>query len=856
MSDREKKKLHSRIQPLYEGIYQLKDGGYEINVPFHTLPLRTGTDYYKIILNPLSLHAVGRKIKKFQYNDAQEFIDDLALISWNARYYNEPNSIIYRYAQILQNYINEVVLPKLRNDKMISNGPNLKYPYIGELPENRENDQLTGFSFDNIKFNNNNNHNTPVQTLESTPIPTHHQDYEMSVTPQQIPEPINPSKPLVQTGYNTRQISNPTPISKQTLYQQKHSKQSSSQQQIESGIRRGRPPIIDKPFETRIKLILKGFKKLRSSAGQPLTKHFEKLPDIKMYPDYFQIIQNPISLAEIRIKVRSRKYHSVEEFINDLDLMFANSQQYFQNDPYSEESLDYQQFKKEAHMVIQTELSKSDKEIILATSSSSDGVLRFPLETLEVNGYSYKIGDWVLMKNPADPERPIVGQIFRMWSTEDGKRYCNMCWYYRPEQTCHAVDRLFFQNEVCKTGQYRDHLVDDVVGPCYVLFLTRYQKGDLPEGVIPRDAPWFICEFRYNETSHVFNRIRTWKACLPDEVRDDPEQPLVPLHENRKLIKYESPIKHLLPQGSYVGMAIPEPVPGTANSPPITGSVYLSSPLPNDDLGQYITSPNTVPVPEHDDMKHGRRAYLFTPISQLKGGGGSTNAVYATTPALPHGSPNHEPARPNMSSTLSSTLPSTTNIPTISTNTSYNTYSKPVYPQPQPQPQQSQISQPQLPSGYRSLQTEMQENQAKKLQEQQFHQLQQQQHQQLFRKSNSPTTQDLIPQNTNYHTSTSTYSNLLQGGTLAYGLQENENESDMEDDLDSDLNGLGQFINKKRRIINVDGDYVNELIFYRAPPVLISGSNRIITNNGTELGNSAKYLAWKIKNEKGKETKA
>ena len=51
-----------------------------------------------------------------------------------------------------------------------------------------------------------------------------------------------------------------------------------------------------------------------------------------------------------------------------------------------------------------------------------------------------------------------------------------MCWYYRPEQTCHAVDRLFFLNEVCKTGQYRDHLVDDIVGPCYVIFLTRYQK--------------------------------------------------------------------------------------------------------------------------------------------------------------------------------------------------------------------------------------------------------------------------------------------------------------------------------------------------------------------------------------------
>ena len=77
--------------------------------------------------------------------------------------------------------------------------------------------------------------------------------------------------------------------------------------------------------------------------------------------------------------------------------MFANAQLYYENDPYSEEFLDSQQFKK-AHLVIQTELSKSDKEIILATSSSSDGVLRFPLEVLEVDGYTYKIGNWVLMK--------------------------------------------------------------------------------------------------------------------------------------------------------------------------------------------------------------------------------------------------------------------------------------------------------------------------------------------------------------------------------------------------------------------------------------------------------------------------
>ena len=157
----------------------------------------------------------------------------------------------------------------------------------------------------------------------------------MSATPQ-ADSMVALSKPLVSTGYTRLSFTTPSRPTRQ-----KH-----KDNQIESGIRRGRPPIIDKPFETRIKLILKGFKKLRDNNGHPLTKHFEKLPDIKTHGDYYERIAAPISLNEIRIKVRSRKYSSVELFINDLDLMFANAQLYYENDPYSEEFLDSQQFKK------------------------------------------------------------------------------------------------------------------------------------------------------------------------------------------------------------------------------------------------------------------------------------------------------------------------------------------------------------------------------------------------------------------------------------------------------------------------------------------------------------------------------
>ena len=816
MSERERKKLLTKLNTLFAEIYNLKDNGEFVYKYFQTLPSRTGTDYYKVIKNPLSLHAIGRKLKQLKYMDAQEFVNDLALITWNARYYNLPGSDVYKDAQVLDKFITDVVIPKLRTDKAVLNGTALVYPHLGELPDERDRDVPIGtpsYTF-----------NQPTVDLtqqsfvqENSPI-TKTEEFEMSVTPQA--EPASISRPLVRTSFDRTPTLN-TPV------RNKYARHHHNQQQAESGIRRGRPPIIDKPFETRIKSVLKGFKKLRDSRDRLLIKHFDKLPDSKLYPDYYQVIKDPISLNEIRTKVRSRKYSNVDQFINDLDLMFANFQQYFQRDPYSEEFMDYQKFKKEANVIVQHELSKSDKEVLMSTSSASDGVLRFPLETLEVGGYSYKIGDWILMKNPADPDRPIVGQIFRLWSTEDGKRYCNMCWYYRPEQTCHGVDRLFFQNEVCKTGQYRDHLVDDIVGPCYVLFLTRYQKGDLPEGVIPSTSPWFICEFRYNENTHVFNRIRTWKACLPDEVRDDPEQPLIPLHEPRKLIKYDSPIKSTLDPGARLNDPIPDPVPGTSSSPPIRGSVYITAPILNDDLGQYTTSPNTVPLPEHDDLKSGRKAYLFTPISQLKGGGGASGAVYATSPALPHGSPNHEPPRQAIG--LMSNLPLTRSAmsPPLGDVTPMGSEGSSRYQLHQ------QDDKPMLPASYKSLHDLLQEN--KKLQEQQLHQFQQQQSQQIFKRALTPTPTSFVPTGTNYYNSVPAYSNLYAGGILSYSVDAEE------------LGDLKELVNKRQKK-NPDGDDVEDVIFYRAPPVQLTGS-RIVTNLNVELGHSAKYLAWKIRNE-------
>jgi chromatin structure-remodeling complex subunit RSC1/2 len=187
-------------------------------------------------------------------------------------------------------------------------------------------------------------------------------------------------------------------------------------------------------------------------------------------------------------------------------------------------------------------------------------------------------GDWVHIQNPNDVTKPIVAQIYRTWQDSDGQQWVNACWYYRPEQTVHRFERHFYENEVVKTGQYRDHHIDEVVDRCFVMFFTRYNKGR-PRG-FPHDKDVYVCESRYNEEKYKLNKIKTWASCLPDEVREkDYEMDL--FDQPKKMKKVPSPIKHLLSANAKETDDIPKPSWGVANAPPIVGAVHKRPREPN-----------------------------------------------------------------------------------------------------------------------------------------------------------------------------------------------------------------------------------------------------------------------------------
>ena len=154
----------------------------------------------------------------------------------------------------------------------------------------------------------------------------------------------------------------------------------------------------------------------------------------------------------------------------------------------------------------------------------------------------------------------------------------NACWYYRPEQTVHRFDKHFYENEVVKTGQYRDHRIDDIEDRCFVMFITRYPRGR-PRG-LPPDKAVYVCESRYNEETFKFNKIKTWSGCLPDEVREkDYEMDLFDVP--RVMRKFPSPIKHLLQADAKETDPLPKPTWRSPNAPPLIGAVHRRPREPN-----------------------------------------------------------------------------------------------------------------------------------------------------------------------------------------------------------------------------------------------------------------------------------
>ena len=256
--------LRGQLRQLFDSLFTIKDeNGLAIHPIFDALPPKKEyPDYYIIIKKPVSFNTIKKRLS--QYIDAQDFINDLAQIPWNAKTYNAQGSPIYRCATDLENFIKDSILPKLKQQY-----PNVRYPQLAPLPdeitpkENQRKPVEKPSSFV-IKLNrgdhttNTNTNNTRVPTILNTQTTNGPmQEVERKFVP---PAPANATANVIiqnttssaGTPLSSRNTSqSPTPLTQTSMdpsYRQPSHLYSTRNTQKRNKIKRGRPPIIDLPL--------------------------------------------------------------------------------------------------------------------------------------------------------------------------------------------------------------------------------------------------------------------------------------------------------------------------------------------------------------------------------------------------------------------------------------------------------------------------------------------------------------------------------------------------------------------------------------------------------------------------------
>ncbi|KAF9979523.1 hypothetical protein BGZ65_006438 [Modicella reniformis] len=250
--------------------------------------------------------------------------------------------------------------------------------------------------------------------------------------------------------------------------------------------------------------VLKAIKNHRDESGRLVSELFLELPSHEEYPDYYEEIERPIALDGIKKKINIGSYKTLGSFEDDFELMFENAKQY--NAEGSDVYLDAE----ELQQLFWKEIGKDGRG-----HSKDRHLRRHAKELTQVvhHGTTYKVGDFVHLKNDRDPSKPIIALIFSLWEDESGETGLDATWFLRPEQTVHPYASRFYPSEVLKASGSHEHTVEEIQEKCFVLYVRDFVRGRPMEWKQGQNI--YVCEQRYNETYKSLSKIKNWASCLP-----------------------------------------------------------------------------------------------------------------------------------------------------------------------------------------------------------------------------------------------------------------------------------------------------------------------------------------------------
>lgn len=338
------------------------DPNYQLVEPFKRLPNRRWhADYYVEIKNPISLSQIRKKIVKGEYRFISDMVDDFNLMFDNAQQYNRPDSRIYRDAVKLQKFIQTKADELMEDEDSDSDSDdNDSQPHskrrMGVVRPGRP---LTFKRRAKILFKTLMDYMTedgrqPIVAFIEKPDKRDYPDYyEVIAQPidmETIESKIKGEKyaseedlvadfKLMFSNCQKYNEDGSLIYSDATTLDRVLMEKIQELNQVDTSSGKGKSIKRNKYNQyisntKNMKALYNSVRDFRDSEGRQLSEVFLKLPSKSLYPDYYEVIKQPIDLEKILHKWKNGAYMTFDDMMGDFTLMFQNACRY--NEPDSQ----------------------------------------------------------------------------------------------------------------------------------------------------------------------------------------------------------------------------------------------------------------------------------------------------------------------------------------------------------------------------------------------------------------------------------------------------------------------------------------------------------------------------------------
>ncbi|XP_008939766.1 PREDICTED: protein polybromo-1 isoform X4 [Merops nubicus] len=264
--------------------------GRLISELFQKLPSKVQyPDYYAIIKEPIDLKTIAQRIQNGTYKSIHAMAKDIDLLAKNAKTYNEPGSQVFKDANAIKKIFN-MKKAEIEHSELAKSSLRIRNP------SNLTTSKLTGPSSQGKGSvgDERNSSNKYYRNKRSA------QGDRLSAITMAL-----------QYGSESDEDA---ALAAAARYEEGESEAES----ITSFMDTSNP--LYQLYDT--------VRSCRNNQGQLISEPFFHLPSKKKYPDYYQQIKAPISLQQIRTKLKNHEYETLDQLEADLNLMFENAKRY------------------------------------------------------------------------------------------------------------------------------------------------------------------------------------------------------------------------------------------------------------------------------------------------------------------------------------------------------------------------------------------------------------------------------------------------------------------------------------------------------------------------------------------------